>query len=95
LILASVADYLNNLRIGEDVAVNKLYGPANLQGGSALRATGLTQDQLNALSDTYEVQGIFLGLSLGSVSSSDLLIPFTSVSAVADSAVNGALTVVV
>lgn len=70
------------LDIGEEVYVNRLYGPANLRGDEAIAASGLvaatplTQSQLDALSKTYNVTDIQIGTSPGVYSHSDISIAF-------------------
>jgi uncharacterized phage protein gp47/JayE len=93
LIKAAISDHLSNLSIGQDVNLDKLWAPANLSGTSATRSSGLTQQQLDALSSTYQVMSIFIGFTSLDQFASDLVIPFASV---ADSdPANGSLTVVV
>lgn len=57
-IKAAIAQYLSTNDIGEDSYLGRLYSPANLSGDAATTATGLTQLQLDAISNTYEVDSI-------------------------------------
>lgn len=54
----SIAQYLSAASIGEDSYLGRLYSPANLSGDAATTATGLTQQQLDVISATYEVTSI-------------------------------------
>ncbi len=49
----------SQLGIGVDSYLSRLYSPANLNGDVAMAATGLTQQQLDALSATYNVHDNF------------------------------------
>ena len=55
LIQAAIVQFLNSLNIGEADYLNRLYGPAQLYGDAATTATGFTQTQLDALSNTYTI----------------------------------------
>jgi len=63
LIAAAVSTYINGLGAGAPVYPSKLASPANLEGSAAINSSGLTQAQLEALSATYIVQSILIGLS--------------------------------
>ena len=51
----SVATYINGLDISTDCYLSKLYAAADLTGTAAVLGTGFTQDQLDALSSTYNI----------------------------------------
>jgi hypothetical protein len=53
-----VARYLTDQAIGVPSYLTRLYSPANLSGDAATEATGLTQPQLDALSNTYDITSI-------------------------------------
>lgn len=74
-IVAAVVEYLSNLGIGIESYLSRLYSPANLNGDSAMAATGLTQQQLDALSATFNVTSIQQSRS-GSPSAQDVSIAF-------------------
>lgn len=57
-ILASLADFINGLDIGEKSYLNRLWVPANLNGDNAAAATGLTQAQMDVLGKTFNVVSI-------------------------------------
>lgn len=65
LIVAAVAQYLSEFAIGQDSLLGKLFGPANLSGDAATSSSGLTQAQLDVLSNTYNlpITGIYQGRS--------------------------------
>lgn len=54
----AIAGYLSGSDIGEDSYLSRLYSPGNLSGDAATTATGLTQQQLDALSATYEITSL-------------------------------------
>lgn len=58
-IAASLAEWMNTLDIGQDVALNKLWSPVNLTGDAAIDATGFTQLQLDPLGKTYNALSIY------------------------------------
>lgn len=64
LIVASVAEEVDDSEIGEEIYAGRLYAPANLAGESALRVTGLSVAVLNKLSQTYVVRDIKIGTTL-------------------------------
>lgn len=78
LIIAAVADAINNLGIGEDVYFTRLFAPANLAGASAESVSGLLAPQLAALSETYHTTAITIGLSVGTKAASDLTIAYNA-----------------
>jgi uncharacterized phage protein gp47/JayE len=86
LIQQAIAAWISQLGIGGNVYLNKLFAPANLSGDVAVAATGYGQAQLDAFAATYNVTGIEIGLSSGSLGTSDLTIAFyqAAISAVAD-----------
>ena len=55
LIVNAIAAYLSGFAIGQDSMLGKLFGPANLSGDAATNSSGLTQAQLDALSNTYNL----------------------------------------
>lgn len=65
LIVSAVAQYLAEFAIGQDSLLGKLFGPANLSGDAATSSSGLTQAQLDVLSNTYNlpITGIYQGRS--------------------------------
>lgn len=54
----AVAAFISNLAIGEYSYVNRLFGPANLDGDVAVNATGQNQTQLDVFSATYNILSI-------------------------------------
>jgi uncharacterized phage protein gp47/JayE len=62
-IQSTAAAFIEGLEIGTDVNLNKVLAPAGLQGNAATSSTGLTQTQLNALSETYDIDSIYLARS--------------------------------
>jgi uncharacterized phage protein gp47/JayE len=96
LILASVAQYINNLPSGQNVEWNKLWSAANLSGTAAVQASGLTasnaQAQLDTLSTTFEISTMFIGLSADPSSGiNDIGISFNE--GAVSSAANGTLLI--
>lgn len=65
LVTNSVVQYLSDFAVGQDSLLGKLFGPANLSGDAATLSSGLTQAQLDVLSNTYNlpVANIFQGRS--------------------------------
>jgi hypothetical protein len=55
LIANALVAYLTGFDIGQDSLLGKLFGPANLSGDAATSSSGLTQQQLDALSNTYNL----------------------------------------
>lgn len=77
LAINAVAAALSTLLIGETAYVNKLFAPANLSGDAALSvAGGLTQQQLDVLSLTYNVTYIYLGTAPAPGSQVDIVVAF-------------------
>lgn len=64
-IIDAIAYYLQAFAIGQDSLLGKLFGPANLSGDAATNSSGLTQAQLDVLSNTYNlpVTNIYQGRS--------------------------------
>lgn len=58
LIQQAIAYYLSNIAIGGDSYLSRLYSAANLSGDAAVTATGFSQAQLDAFSNTYEITSI-------------------------------------
>lgn len=54
-IINAVVAYLSGFAIGQDSLLGKLFGPANLSGDAATSSSGLTQAQLDVLSNTYNL----------------------------------------
>ena len=75
-VINTLVDYLNSLSIGETVYYNRLFSPANLNGSSAQLATGLTQAQLDALSNTYSITALTIGTAPNPAGTTDITIPF-------------------
>jgi hypothetical protein len=65
LIVNAIVAYLSGFAIGQDSYLGKLFGPANLAGDAATSSSGLTQAQLDALSNTYNlpISNIYQGRS--------------------------------
>jgi uncharacterized phage protein gp47/JayE len=87
LIQKAVAQFLNNLDIGEKCFLNRLYAPANLSGAAALMASrtdpndpnsGMTQAQLDVLSITYNVVSITIGTAPAPVGTADIAVAFNA-----------------
>jgi uncharacterized phage protein gp47/JayE len=78
LIIDAVATYLEGLDIGEDVYAPWLYAPADLAGDAATLSSGMNQAQLDRLSLTYVVRGIWIGLATNPADNADILIPFNA-----------------
>jgi uncharacterized phage protein gp47/JayE len=62
-----VSDYINELQIGEDLYLTRLYVPASLSGGQG--------------SNTYRITGILIAVSPGSPGSSNIAVAFDEVAA--------------
>jgi uncharacterized phage protein gp47/JayE len=54
-IQASLAQFLNDLDIGESIYLGDLFSPARLNGDEAMAATGLPQSQLDTLEPSYTI----------------------------------------
>lgn len=76
LIVSALVEYLTTLAIGEDVQYMRLISVANLTGTAALKASGLTQAQLDALSATYELTALTVGTAASPTGTSDVPIAF-------------------
>lgn len=65
LIINAIVSYLSSFAIGQDSYLGKLFGPANLAGDAATSSSGLTQAQLDVLSNTYNlpISNIYQGRS--------------------------------
>lgn len=74
----AVAGFLNGLAIGEPVYAAWLYAPADLAGDAAVAATGLSQAQLDQLSQTYVVETIFIDTAANPTTPADILLPFNT-----------------
>ena len=60
----AIADYINNLEVGDDIVVVRLNVPAMLNGAPE--------------SETYKITNLQAGLVSGSVGTADIIIAFTS-----------------
>lgn len=76
----AIAELLNTQGIGTDVYYGRLWAAANLTGTAAINGTGLTQDELDDYSDTFEVTAIYLGTSSDPTGTSNLDIAFNEAS---------------
>jgi uncharacterized phage protein gp47/JayE len=65
LIINAIVAYLSTFAVGQDSYLGKLFGPANLAGDAATSSSGLTQAQLDVLSNTYNlpISNIYQGRS--------------------------------
>jgi hypothetical protein len=91
-IVNSLVQFVASFGIGQDIYLTKLYGPCNLYGDAATTATGLTQQQLDTLSNSYTVTGLTIGFVGGTPVSADLPINYVSLATL--TAVNVTVTVV-
>lgn len=78
LIQQAVAAYVSGLQVGEKVYYSRLFSPANLNGTSAVVATGLSQAQLDALSSTFDITALTVGTSPSPGGTSDVAIAFNA-----------------
>lgn len=76
-LVAAFVNFINSLAIGEDVYLSWLYGPASLTG--------------SPLGATFDITSLTIGLSSGSLSASNITIPFNEAASCV--AANVALTV--
>lgn len=76
LLKAVVAAFLTQLAIGEKSYLNRLWGPANLMGDVATGISGQTQAQLDALSNTYNVNIIQQSIFPTAPAAADVAIAF-------------------
>lgn len=76
LISASIVAAINDLGIGTEVYLARLWAPAGLTGDAATESSGLTQPALDALAATFVVRSITFGKSATPISSTDVVIPF-------------------
>lgn len=76
LIQATIARAIQTLNIGENVYFNRLWAAANLAGEAALEVSGMTQKQLDALSNTYTVAQLYIGGAPDPTATSDVTILF-------------------
>jgi uncharacterized phage protein gp47/JayE len=51
----ALAQYINDLEIGNSIHIGDVYSPVNLDGDAAIAATGLNQTQLDPLGATYSI----------------------------------------
>lgn len=73
-IIDAVVAYINGLGGDQNVYLNKIFSPANLNGDAATNSSGMTQQQLDQLSATYNVTAIEIGLSTISLGTSDIIL---------------------
>ena len=76
LIRQAVVEFVNRVDIGETSFHNRLFAPANLSGDAATDATGISQAQLDMLSDTFNIAKIEQGMmepTMGFVSESSFI----------------------
>ncbi len=92
LVLQVVAAAINTLPIGGNVQWSKLWAAANLSGSVALAVTGISQSQLDALSNTYEIVTLFIGLAPAPTGTTDITITFEAGASCPPA--NGSVTVV-
>lgn len=90
-LINAIVQMINGFSVGEYVYLGRLYSPANLSGDAATTSSGLTQAQLDALSNTYNITALTIGFSSGSLGTADLAIAFNA--AAACTAANITLTV--
>jgi hypothetical protein len=76
LIQDAINQYINTLPDSTTLYVNRLNAPANLSGTAAQIATSLSQTQLDAMSATYDVVSITIGLTNSALGTSNIIIPF-------------------
>lgn len=75
-IKAALVEYISTLEVGETVYYTRLFAPATLNGSAAQDATGLTQAQLNALSNTFDITALTVDTVDPPVGTSDIPIDF-------------------
>ena len=90
-LINAIVQQINSFSVGEYVYLGRIYPPANLSGDAATTSSGLTQAQLNALSNTYNITALTIGFSAGTLAAADLTIAFNA--AANTVAANIALTV--
>lgn len=78
LIQQAIALFLNELAIGEPVYAAWLYAPADLAGDAAVTATGWTQAQLDAISQTYVVDQILIATAPDPTAEDDIVLAFNT-----------------
>jgi uncharacterized phage protein gp47/JayE len=92
MIVEALAEFVSTLEIGEDVFAAWLYAPADLSGAAAVNSSGMSQAQLNQLSQTYIVRGIWIGTEPNPVHSADVLIDFNAAATANASTISLSLT---
>lgn len=90
-VINAIVQQINGFLVGEYVYLSRIYSSANLSGNASTTSSGLTQEQLNALSDTYNITALTIGFSAGALAAADLAIAFNA--AANTTAANIALTV--
>lgn len=78
----SVAQFINNLAVGQDSYLSAIYAPARLSGDAAVAASGLSQAQLDILAATYNITSITQGPQSGSQTTNDFAIAFNAAAAI-------------
>lgn len=91
LIQNAIAAAISDNGIGATVYPLRLLGAANLSGSAAVSTSGLTQAQLDALSETYEITAFAVGTAPNPTGTAAIPIAFNA--AAEGSASNVALTV--
>jgi len=76
LIVSAMLAAINDLGIGTEVYLARLWAPAGLTGDAATVSSGLTQPTLDALAATFVVRSITFGTSATPIYSTDVVIPF-------------------
>jgi uncharacterized phage protein gp47/JayE len=81
----ALSHFVSEFGVGESSYLSRLYSPAQLKGAEAVAGTGLTQTQLDALSNTFSINSI-LQARTGSPSAANAVASFYEIfsAAVAD-----------
>ena len=90
IIKAAIALFINELGIGTDSYLTRLYAPATLSGDAATDSSGLTQQQLDALSKTFNITAVAQAIYPSSPTAANITIAFNQAATcdVADVTVN-------
>lgn len=75
-IVTALVTFINGLGGDQNVYLNKLWSPANLNGDAATSSLGMTQQQLDLLSATYNITALTIGLSAITLGTADIILPF-------------------
>ena len=81
LITNAVVAYVNSLGIGNDVYLSKIYAPAGLSGEAATTTSGLNQQQLDAISETFVITSIAISEVGGTPVPANYVIGFSAAAA--------------